>query len=544
MIPQSDVIRRALAAGTRSEVLAALLPGRPSLPVSEIQSLTRHLEALGETKLPLRIGVLHTYTSDLLTPYLRFEALLQGLEPDIYYGPYGSVVQEATSSSGLVAHNPDLTVLLLQWEDLDPGIAGLPGGLSPSESASLAKRVRVQFLQQVGAVRQAVGGHLVLTLLPPPCGPGLGNFDAMAPNSQQGWRSLVKADIASALRTQLASTSLLDLDESVATVGRDQFFDLRWWYTARSPFSPAAAQDLARRVIALGAVLKRPRAKVIVLDADNTLWGGIIGEDGMDGIALGPEYPGNAYVAFQQRLIQYQQRGFILALCSKNNEADVLEVLRNHPHQVLREAHFVALRINWEPKPQNLQTLAEQLKLGLDSFVFVDDSAHECDLVRQTLPIVEVVQTPSRPVEIPTCLDRLARLEVIALTDEDRRKTELYVQERSRSDLAATSIDTASYLRSLNMEMSVTFNDTRQIARIAQLTQKTNQFNLTTQRYTEDAIARLSDADDWLVAVSRAAGAGVTPRFHIKNLTSSGSRWCAWCRGSSASWTLFSCPAE
>lgn len=167
-----------------------------------------------------------------------------------------------------------------------------------------------------------------------------------------------------------------------------------------------------------------------VLDADNTLWGGIVGEDGMDGIALGPDYPGNCYVAFQRRVLEYRQRGFILALCSKNNEADVLEVLRRHPHQVLREEHFAALRVNWQDKPQNLQALADELNLGLDSLVFVDDSAHECSVVRRTLPMIEVVQTPARAVDVPTCLDRVSRLEIIALTEEDRRKSEICVQNR------------------------------------------------------------------------------------------------------------------
>ena len=139
-----------------------------------------------------------------------------------------------------------------------------------------------------------------------------------------------------------------------------------------------------------------PKAKVIALDADNTLWGGIIGEDGINGIALGPEYPGNTYVAFQRRLLEFQQRGFILVLCSKNNPADLDEVLENHP-QILRSEHFAARRVNWDPKPHNLAALAEELNLGLSSFIFVDDSDYECSIVRHELPQVEVVQTPRIP---------------------------------------------------------------------------------------------------------------------------------------------------
>lgn len=493
-------IQRAIAARTRAELLDALGSGRPALALSDLQRLTAHLQTLAEATLPLRIAILHTYTSDLLDPYIRFEALVQGLEAAVYHGPYGAILQEAHPVSGLVAHEPDLTLLLLRWDDLDPALAAAFAAGPDFDPHRLTERAAGRLLQQVDAIRAVVGGHLLVTLLPVDRGPGLGDYDACAASSEHGWRERFKGEIAARLRATCASTALLDLDQSLAVIGRERFFDRRWWYTSRFPFSPAAAQDVVRRVVAVGAVLKRPRAKVIVLDADNTLWGGIVGEDGLEGIALGPDYPGNCYVAFQRRVLEFQQRGFVLALCSKNNEADVLEVLRRHPHQVLREEHFAALSVNWRDKPQNLRALAEELNLGLESFIFVDDSAHECSVVRQTLPMVEVVQTPARSVEVPACLDRVSRLEIIALTEEDRRKSEMYVQDRMRRAMASSSVDLSTYLKSLEMEMTVAFNDGRQTVRIAQLTQKTNQFNLTTRRYSEEEIRRLVETDDCLVA--------------------------------------------
>ncbi|HEY7204594.1 MAG TPA: HAD-IIIC family phosphatase [Methylomirabilota bacterium] len=492
-------VQRALAAKTRAELVDALRPARPSVSLPDIQRLTAHLEKLAEATVSLRIAILHTYTTDLLDPYIRFEGLAQGLDAATYHGPYGAIMQEATPTSGLVAHEPDLTVILLRWEDLDPAL-GTAFTAHAAELADLTERASRRLLDQIEAVRAAVGGHLLVSLLPIDREPGLGDYDATAPSSEHRWREGFKDHIATSLRTRIASATLLDLDQSLAVIGRERFFDRRWWYTSRFPFSPAAAQDVVRRIVAVGAVLKRPRAKVIVLDADNTLWGGVVGEDGIEGIALGPDYPGNCYVAFQRRVLEYQQRGFILALCSKNNEADVLEVLRRHPHQVLREEHFAGLRINWQDKPQNLQALAEELNLGLDSFVFVDDSAHECSVVRHTLPTIEVVQTPGRAIDVPTCLDRVSRLEIVALTEEDRRKSEMYVQERRRRAMATASVDLSSYLKSLAMEMAVAFNDARQTVRVAQLTQKTNQFNLTTRRYSEDQIQRFVEADDCLVA--------------------------------------------
>lgn len=495
-----DPLPALLEATSRRELRYQLAAATAELTLVQAQALARHLESLPDPTVPLRLGIVHTYTSDLLDPWLRFEALLQGLDPVIYHAPYGVTVQAAQAGSALVAHAPDITLMLLRWEDLHPDVSLPLGGLDSEDRGRLAADVARNLEGLLSNFRESVSGEIVLTLLPPILPPGLGEFDSRSDASESAWRASVKAMLAEHLRASLPGTHLLDLDESLMQLGRPEFFDLRFWYSSRFPFTPRASRELARRVMALGTAIKLPKAKVIALDADNTLWGGIIGEDGMDGIALGPEYPGNAFVAFQRRLLDFQQRGFILALCSKNNPEDLLQVLREHPHQLLREAHFAALRVNWMPKPENLRSLAEELNLGLDSFVFVDDSDHECLAVHRELPQIEIVKTPQRPLDIPGCLDRVARLEVVALTAEDRQKTDLYVQERRRRDLAAATTDPRSYLASLQMQMRIRYDEPSALARLAQLTQKTNQFNLTTRRYTEAEVRSFITADDWLVA--------------------------------------------
>ncbi|MHC4351196.1 MAG: HAD-IIIC family phosphatase [Planctomycetota bacterium] len=248
-------------------------------------------------------------------------------------------------------------------------------------------------------------------------------------------------------------------------------------------------------------ILERtPRAKCIVLDCDNTLWGGIIGEDGMAGIALGPEYPGNCFVTFQRRLLDMLNRGCLLAICSKNNPHDVRQVIREHPSMVLREENFAAILANWDPKPNNLSLLAEELSLGLDSFLFVDDSPHECRMVRNVLPEIRVVQVPEQPLEVPFCLDHLQELEILSLTDEDRQRFRMYVQNRRRKELAVTCGDLSDYLNSLKMKMRISVNDVEHVSRLSQMTQKTNQFNLTTKRYSEKDIRSFIDDDNWTVA--------------------------------------------
>jgi FkbH-like protein len=178
-------------------------------------------------------------------------------------------------------------------------------------------------------------------------------------------------------------------------------------------------------------------------------------------------------------------------------------VLKEHPHQVLRDDDFAARRVNWLPKPDNLAALAEELNLGLDSFIFVDDSDHECGIVRHRFPQVEVIQTPARAVDVPTCLDKVARLEVLSLTAEDLGKTELYAQERRRRELSASveqdGGDVSDYLAMLKMSMRVGIDDAKNVTRLAQLTQKTNQFNLTTRRYSEQQMQGFMLGTDWLV---------------------------------------------
>ncbi|MHC4706357.1 MAG: HAD-IIIC family phosphatase, partial [Planctomycetota bacterium] len=274
----------------------------------------------------------------------------------------------------------------------------------------------------------------------------------------------------------------------------------RLWYSSRYPFSPKGGNLLVERLMRFPILERTPKVKCIVLDCDNTLWGGIIGEDGMAGIALGPEYPGNCFVAFQRRLLDMLNRGCLLAICSKNNLHDVQQVIREHPSMVLREENFAAILANWDPKPDNLSLLAEELSLGLDSFLFVDDSPHECRMVRNVLPEMRVVQVPEQPLEVPFCLDHLQELEILSLTDEDRQRFRMYVHNRRRKELAVTCGDLSDYLNSLKMKMRISVNGAEHVSRLSQMTQKTNQFNLTTKRYSEKDIRSFVDDDNWMVA--------------------------------------------
>ena len=490
-----------LALGSRDSLRQALRQTAPSI-LPQIQRLTDHASGLAPVMQELRLGVVHSYTSELLDPWLCLAGALEGLDVKTYHAPYGLNLEKADARSRLVAHSAHITLMLLRREDLHPDLARPVVALSPDEQANLSSQVLDRLFTIIKAFRAQRVGHLLVTILPEQRGPALGVYDPQSERSEAAWWFALKADIGRGLRIGVEASMFLDLDEVLAQVGREAFFDPRLWYSAQFPFAAGAAREVSRRDVRLGAALRFPKANVIALDADNTLWGGIIGEDGLDGIALGHEYPGNAYMAFQRRLLDFQQRGFILTLCSKNNPTDVDQVLNEHPHQVLKPEHFAAIRVNWEPKTDNLVALAEELNLGVDSFIFVDDSDYECALVRRELPEVEVIQTPARPVEIPSCLDQVSRLELLSLTAEDLKKTEMYAQEglrRQQRQKAEGTGGLESYLASLEMVMTVGIDDPAPLKRLSQLTQKTNQFNLTARRYDELHMRRLIDESNWMV---------------------------------------------
>jgi len=261
--------------------------------------------------------------------------------------------------------------------------------------------------------------------------------------------------------------------------------DPQGWHRFRAPWTTAALVALAEQVADEAAMLCGLAKKVLVLDCDNTLWGGVVGEEGLTGIQLDPaSYPGSCFYAFQQQLLSLQRRGVLLAICSKNNEADVLEVLDRHPHAILKREHFAVIKANWMEKNSNLVEISREINVGLDSLVFIDDSAFECGAVRAGLPKVTVVELPADAVRIPEILVGQSWFYQGASSQEDTTRTTM-ISAESRRAQAATGSDPDSFLKSLELVATVRAAVESDVRRVAQLTQKTNQFNLTTLRCTE-----------------------------------------------------------
>lgn len=239
--------------------------------------------------------------------------------------------------------------------------------------------------------------------------------------------------------------------------------------------------------------------KCIVLDLDNTLWGGVIGEDGMEGISLSLQAPGNSFIAFQQALLDHYNRGIILAINSRNNPEDAWNVIRNHPNQILKEHHFAAARINWNDKATNIKELAKELNLGLDSMVFLDDDPTNRELVKALVPEVVVPDLPVSPKEYTRFLGDLPYFEVKVITDEDKMRGNLYVTERLRKEEEKNFATQEDFLKSLSLEMFVYTNDASCVPRLSQLTEKTNQFNIFKRPLSEEQILAYIHDDSYMV---------------------------------------------
>jgi FkbH-like protein len=299
---------------------------------------------------------------------------------------------------------------------------------------------------------------------------------------------------------QYANLKVIDFHEFTSRYTARDLFDWKFYFISQMGLNPALHKDFKAWFDSKMESIALKRKKCLVLDLDNTLWGGVLGEDGIDGIQIGGDYPGKAFLYFQEALLELSKSGVILTICSKNNEQEVLEVWNKNPFLILKKENFATYRINWKDKATNIKELAEELNIGLDSFVFVDDNTTERELVKQLLPMVEVPDFPEQPYELPAFFQKLVNkyFKVYSITDEDKKKTQQYKANASRAQEQRSFGDFKEFLKSLNIQITIEEANEFNIQRIAQMTQKTNQFNLTTRRYT-DADVRLFMKEGWKI---------------------------------------------
>lgn len=454
-----------------------------------IAGLAANLDPKRAELVTLRVALLANFTMDALSPILIARGLSSRLLVQPFVAEYDTWVQELLdANSNLDRFAPDVVVLALRLETLSPALTRQFLELTPAGVAREIEEVAERIGEVVRVFRERAKAKVLLHSFPIPVDRALGVIDAGHSHGQTAAIRLLNEKVMT-LAAKLQDVYVVDTDGLVSQVGWSRWNDTRMYAVAKMPLSAAALHAIAEihlRYLRAFAGLVR---KVLVVDLDNTLWGGIVGEDGVDGIQLGQTYPGTAYADLQRAILQLHLRGVVLAINSHNNEEDVTEVLERHPNMVLQPQHFAATRINWQDKAANMLEIAEELGLGIESFVFLDDSLAQCERMRQALPEVLTIHQAGDLSGRVTLLDGLGVFDSLGFTDEDRARGGFYRTEAQRTRLKRTVQSVDDYLRSLEMELRIEPITTRNVGRVSDLTQRTNQFNFTTPRHTVDSLS-------------------------------------------------------
>ncbi len=440
----------------------------------------------------VRAAILSTFTAQVLEPYLVVESARRSLKLSSWFAPWGQLEEQALDpSSELYAQKPSVVILLVRLEELVPDFLRRLSDSRPALDRMIADvEARVRNLME-GIRRNSSATVLVSNFIPPFDLP-TGLADAMLADSRTALVQQLNAILAR-ICNEVSGAYVFDLARIAAMHGVSTWRDLKLFYMARVPMSVSAQIAVGRGLARTLRAALLPPAKVLVLDLDNTLWGGVLGEDGIGGIALGDEYPGNVYKAFQRYLLGLKDRGFLLAVATKNNPTDVEELWAKHQDCVLRKDDFGAIRINWQEKSVNLCEIAAELNVGRESLVFFDDSAFEREEVRRGAPEVTVIETPASPLGYIDAVEESGLFDRLILSAEDAQRAVLYQVQAERTRLEQTASSPEEFLKSLKLQATIGPVNAETLPRVAQLLAKTNQFNLTIRRHTDAEIAAMID---------------------------------------------------
>lgn len=469
--------------------------------------------AHGSDLIPFRLGLLSNATTSLLPGALKASALRHGIALEVVESPFDNVMQVALdANSEFVRASPDAVLLALDHR-------GFELDADPFASADVGERMIEDACALLGRIREGLktgcNATLIYQTIPAlPMSP-FANLDRRLATSTTSLSEALNSRIARTV-TQDAD-ALFDVATLAATAGLENWHDPVAWNSGKFPFAhrfiPAYADALARLI----ATMRRGARKCLVLDLDNTLWGGVIGDDGLEGITLGQGDPvGESFLSLQRLAVELHRRGILLAACSKNDPAQAVLPFKKHPDMVLKEDHFAAFVANWNDKPENLREIARSLNIGLGAMVMVDDDPVERARVREVLPDVAVPEIPDDPAYRTRVIAGAGYFDAVFTTAEDKDRNRYYQADAQRGALRATARSVEDFLASLEMSLAVAPVDGASRARAMQLVNKTNQFNLTTKRFsgTEFAAwcasrdtfaiqARLSDrfGDNGLISV-------------------------------------------
>lgn len=450
----------------------------------------------------LRVAILSSYTIDSVVAFADLELRALGLVPSFYVAPFDTWEREVLDpSSGLRSFDPEISFLSVSIDDLAPELAGY---LDADALAGIAEQSLDRLLAAVrrlsGWSRAPIvvhGFHLANR------GP-LGILEGRSGPSRSRWLAQLNGQLADGLG-ELPRAHLLDMGELLLRRPGGPVDHPKLRHMGAVRLGEGVSAEVARAYARYVAPLTGRTRKCVVLDLDNTLWGGVVGELGAHGIKLAATGPGSEFQEFQRYLAGLGRQGILLAINSKNNPDDAWEAIRSNEAMILREDHFSAARINWQPKPENLMEIARELDIGIDSLIFVDDNPNERERVRQFLPQVLVPELPSDPALYRSVIEALPELQRLNATEEDAQRVQLYREKRERESARESVGSVEEYLTTLQIKVEIARVDANDLPRAHQLFHRTNQFNTTTRRYDLGELEKIAGDRDSRVLTLRAS---------------------------------------
>lgn len=487
-----SALKTHLRAGAHDEALSLLLQASPSDPIDDLQyagtALDKIPRELLDARVPLRkrLAILGGATTQFFVPLLRLFALRRGVHLEIYESDFGLFEQEIWSdSASLRAFKPDVIHFHVCSQNL-------PFAYHEDDAAARAETESTRFRTLYATAAERFACQVLADNFATEVERPYGSLDAVLGGTRNSLLRAVNLALARHLPPQVF---LHDVDMLSAVHGKARWSDARLYHSAKCAISFDCQPHYADHLAAALAAMFGKSKKCLVLDLDNTLWGGVIGDDGLGGIQLGAGVPaGEAFVAFQRYVKALKDRGVLLAVASKNHHENAVLPFREHPDMVLKESDISCFVANWEPKDGNIAAIARQLNIGTDALVFFDDNPAERELVRTRLPEVTVPEVPVDPSYYVQCLVDGHWFDTLGVTAEDRQRSDFFQGNVARESLEKSAANYDDYLRQLEMTAVVEQVTEQNLARTTQLINKTNQFNLTTRRMTE-AEVRAQAAD-------------------------------------------------
>jgi FkbH-like protein len=481
--------------------------------------LSKNLDDLKFDK-KLKVAILSSFTLNGLDETFHVKCSEIGIRYQSYVADYNQYNQEILNpKSNFYNFSPDVTFLILDIRSLLGDYFYFPYSISSAERKLLVKEKINELENLILQFKNNSSSTLVITNF---------NIPSYSPNgiietkSEFGFHEMIH-EINESLRNIVKNQNSIyvyDFNQFVSKYGEKNIFDYRQFHLGSIQIAfnyiPYFAYELMSYVKTMLGVSR----KCIVLDLDNTLWGGIVGEDGFDGIELAQTSNGKAFVEFQKQLLSLWQQGIILAINSKNNFDDAMKVIREHPDMILREKHFASIQINWDDKAQNIKQIAEEINIGLNSIVFFDDDKLNQERIKQEFPEVLTVDMPNDPSQYSSILTNLNDFNALQRTEEDTKRGVMYAQQRQRKQFENTVSNLDQFLKQMDIKVKIKQSNGFLIPRISQLTLKTNQFNLTTRRYQEEEIRKFSKDENFEVGCAQVLDKfgdnGITGAYIVK----------------------------